>query len=98
MYYSFIFAYIIFFLWNFKKKEFSIKKLNQNPYTIRVIGSNISLDRFFDNNQTEIIIKELISISSPEKERNILFVWPEGIIPNTYKDELHLYSDIFKRF
>ena len=39
----------------------------------------------------------MISISSPEKERNILFVWPEAIIPNTYKDELHLYSDIFKK-
>ena len=93
-----LFLPILFFSYGiFQKKEFSIKKLNQNPYTIRVIGSNISLDRFFDNNQTEIIIKELISISSPEKERNILFVWPEGIIPNTYKDELHLYSDIFKK-
>ena len=62
-----------------------------------MIGSNITLDRFYNNIQTEVVINELISISSPEKGRKILFIWPEGIIPNTYQDQLILYDDIIKK-
>ena len=44
------------------------------------------------------MINELISISSPNKEKKIFFVWPEGIIPNTYEDQLDLYNDIFEKY
>ena len=78
---------------------FKIKNLRatrkENTFIIRIIGSNISLDRFYDNSQTEAVIKELISISSPLKNKKIFFVWPEGIIPNIYQDELYLYQDLF---
>ena len=47
---------------------------------------------------TEGVIKELISISAPIKEKKIFFVWPEGIIPNTYQDQLVLYNDIFEKY
>ncbi len=87
---------ILFFSYGmYKKNEFSNYEINKNPYTIRVIGSNISLDRFYNNIQTEVVIKELISISSPEKKKKIFFIWPEGIIPNTYQDEIYLYKNIF---
>ena len=43
------------------------------------------------------MINELISISSPIEEKKIFFVWPEGIIPNTYEDQLDLYNDIFEK-
>ena len=81
----------------FQKKEFLNNELKENPFTVRIIGSNIGLERFYDNTQTEDIINELIKISSPEKEKKIFFVWPEGIIPNTYLDELSLYNDIIKK-
>ena len=35
--------------------------------------------------------------SFPNKEKKIFFVWPEGIIPNTYEDQLNLYNDIFEK-
>ena len=82
---------------NFQKKSFLNYKIKENPYTIRVIGSNIDLERFYNNTNPEDIINELISISSPEKNRNILFIWPEGIIPYTYQDELELYNDLIKQ-
>ena len=60
---------ILFFTYGtFQKNKYLSKEFKENPYTIRVIGSNISLDRFYQNIQTEVVIKELISISSPEKE------------------------------
>ncbi len=80
----------------FQKKEFLNSELKENPYTIRIIGSNISLERFYDDSKTENIINELILLSLPEKEKKILFVWPEGIIPNTYQDELILFDDLIR--
>ncbi len=94
----FILLPILFILYgNFQENKYINKTLKENPYTIRLIGSNITLDRFYNNIQTEVVINELISISSPEKGRKILFIWPEGIIPNTYQDQLILYDDIIKK-
>ena len=81
----------------FQKKEFLSKELKPNPYTVRIIGSNISLERFYDDSQTEDIFNELTMISLPEKEKKLFFIWPEGIIPNIYQDELNLFSDIINR-
>ena len=81
---------------NYQEKDFLNKSINENPYSIRIVGSNISLDRFYDESQTENVLNELILISSPKKNEKIFFVWPEGIIPNVYQDKLYLYDNIFK--
>ncbi len=77
------------------KQNFLNKKIMKNSYTIRVIGSNISLDRFYENSQTEEVIDKLIEISSPDQNKKIFFLWPEGIIPDVYQDELNRYKDKF---
>ena len=87
----------IFFLFYGKsyKQSFLNEKIVKNPYLIRIIGSNIGLDRFYSDNQTENIINELINLSSPEPYKKTFFLWPEGIIPNTYLDELKFYESLF---
>ena len=93
-----LFLPIIFFVYgNLNEKKFKNQEVKDNPYTIRIIGSNISLDRFYNNIETEKVINELISISSPEPNKKTFFVWPEGIIPNTYQDEMVLYNNIFNK-
>ena len=93
-----LFLPIVFFLYgNSHKEKFESKKLENIPYSIRIIGSNISLDRFYNNIQTEEVINELINISSPVSNKKMFFIWPEGIIPNTYQNELSLYADIFNQ-
>jgi len=79
------------------KQKFLNSETIDNPYLIRIIGSNISLDRFYSDNQTENIINELINLSSPETNKRIFFLWPEGIIPNTYLDEFKLYKQLFNK-
>ena len=87
---------ITFFTYGeFLKKNFYNSKEKELPFAVRAIGANISLDRYYKNINAETVINELISISSPIKEKKIFFVWPEGIIPNTYEDQLDLYKDIF---
>ena len=78
------------------KKSFFSKELKDNSYTIRVISSNISLNRFIKNIGTENVISELINLSSPDPKKKIFFLWPEGIVPDTYQDQLILYDDLFK--
>ncbi len=87
----------IFFLFYGKsyKQSFLNEKIIKNPYLIRIIGSNINLDRFYTDNQTENTINELINLSSPEPYKKTFFLWPEGIIPNTYLDELKFYESLF---
>ncbi len=82
----------------FLKKNFYNGKVKELPFVVRVIGANISLDRYYKNINTESVINELISNSLPDKEKKIFFVWPEGIIPNTYEDQLDLYNDIFEKY
>ena len=92
-----LFPILLFTFSSSQKKIFYSKELKENSYTIRVIGSNISLDRFYKNTDAESVINELIKLSSPNQEKKIFFLWPEGIIPNTYQDEFDLYSDQFKK-
>jgi len=82
----------------FLKKNFYNSNKKELPFVIRVIGANITLDRYYKNVNVEKVINELISISSPIKEEKIFFVWPEGIIPNIYEDQLDLYNDVFKKY
>ncbi len=87
---------IMFFVHgSFQKQKFLNKELKEIPYSIRIIGSNISLDRFYNNNKRKEVIDELISLSSPISNKKIFFLWPEGIIPNTYQNEMYLYNDFF---
>ena len=82
---------------SFYKQKFLNTDIKKNPILIRAIGSNISLDRFYDNTPAEKVINELVKLSSPEKNKKTFFLWPEGIIPNTYLDELDLYNDLFAK-
>ena len=87
---------ILFFSYSsFHKQEFLKTESKKNPYIVRIIGSNISLDRFYSNTQAEFVIDELIKISNPIENEKILFLWPEGIIPGVYQNELELYNDKF---
>ena len=89
---------IIFLTYGTLYKDFFLnKELKKNHYTIRVISSNISLDRFYKSTETKLVLRELIKLSAPNPEEKIFFLWPEGIIPDTYQDQLILYDELFKK-
>ncbi len=93
---AFLILPIIFFYHglNIKRDFFNSPEVSNNT-TIRIIGSNISLDRYYKENQSENVLKELIKISNPDPNKKTFFIWPEGIIPDIYQDELFLYKDVF---
>jgi len=54
---------------NIKNNNFESLASIKNSYAIRALSSNISLDRFYSNQDELKIIEELIDISAPQKKK-----------------------------
>ena len=94
----FLITLVAFYIYgSFYKKTFNKADKNIYDYKIRVIGSNISLDRFYSNVDAVSVIEELIQISKPDANEKIIFVWPEGILPNILQNELVEYKWLFDK-
>ena len=92
----FLITPILFYIYGFSYKEkFKIANLNTYDFKIRVIGSNISLDRFYSNIDSISVIEDLIEISNPSADEKIIFVWPEGILPDISQNKLIEYKWLF---
>ena len=87
---------VSFFIFGIIKSDhFEKKKIEKLNYTIRVISPNVSLDKFYLIQDESKIINELITVSSPEPNKPTIFLWPEGIIPNSYLSEFNIYENLF---
>jgi len=82
---------------SFKKVKFDETFTQDYNFKVRAVGSNISLDRFYKDVDAALIIKDLIKISNPKNEEKMIFVWPEGIIPNIFQGELNQYKELFDK-
>ena len=78
-----------------KNDNFNSSKSIKNPYTIKAISPNISLDRFYSNQEELRIINELIELSAPTKVEPTIYLWPEGIIPESYLKDMSVYKNLF---
>jgi apolipoprotein N-acyltransferase len=78
-----------------KNNNFSSLKDIENSYRIKAISSNISIDRFYSKQDELKIINELIELSAPTKIEPTIFVWPEGIIPDSYLRDMSKYKKLF---
>ncbi len=94
----FVFVSLFSFVYGSYNKErfYNAEKKNFDPY-IRLIGSNISIDRFYSNVNSVLVIEELIKISDPNKSDKTIFVWPEGILPEISQKELKEYYWLFEK-
>ena len=80
---------------NLKNSEFGSLKTVKNPYIIRSLSPNIDLDRFYSEVNELNVINELIKLSKPEKKTPTIFLWPEGIIPDSNLEDMIIYKDLF---
>jgi len=83
------------FFGNLKYNQFNTLTDIKNNFTIRAVSPNISLDRYYSKEDEIKIIKELIYLSSPEKKEPTIFLWPEGIIPDSYLRDMSIYKELF---
>jgi len=80
---------------NIKINNFNSLENIKNPYVIKAISSNISLDRFYSKQDELKIINELIELSTSTKMKPTIFLWPEGIIPDSYLKDMSSYKNLF---
>ncbi len=93
---AFIITTVSFFVYGSQNLEkFNKAELNKFDYKIRIIGSNISIDRFYNNIDPISAIKDLIELSSPERNEKIIFIWPEGILPGISQEQIIKYNWLF---
>tara|TARA_B110001450_G_scaffold186714_1_gene174771 strand:+ start:262 stop:1572 length:1311 start_codon:yes stop_codon:yes gene_type:complete len=93
---GFILVAVSFFIFGiYQIKEFNALPSLKNAYSIKAISSNISLDRFYIEKNEKEIINELIAISAPKKDQPTIFIWPEGIITESYLEDIYVYKDLF---
>ena len=89
-------TFISFYIHGFFYKEKFNKVIEENyDFNLRVVGSNISLDRFYKDIDSASVIEDLIEISNPKINEKTIFVWPEGILPGISQDELINYKWLF---
>ena len=94
----FLIITIFFYIYGFTYKEKFNEIVKKNfDYKIRVIGSNISLDRFNSNIDSISVVEELINLSNPDDNKKTIFIWPEGILSNTSQDDLIEYDWLFDK-
>jgi apolipoprotein N-acyltransferase len=92
----FILLSSVFLIFGYLKNDnFDSLKSIKNSYTIKAISPNISLDRFYTKQDELKIINELIKLSSPTKIKPTIFLWPEGIISDSYLRDMSIYKDLF---
>jgi apolipoprotein N-acyltransferase len=78
-----------------KNNNFDSLEDIKNSYTIKAISPNINLDRFYSKQDELKIINELIELSAPKKIEPTVFLWPEGIIPDSYLSDMNIYKNLF---
>jgi len=85
---NFIFGNLI--IKNYKK----IKETNLDTL-IKVISPKIGINRFLQDVNPEKILLDLIKISNPDKNKETIFVFPEGVLANIYLQDLKKYNYLF---
>ena len=94
----FLITPIFFFFNGLSYKENFYKTSSEiYDYKIRIIGANISLDRFYENIDSKSVVLDLAKLSNPEKSEKTIFVWPEGILPNTSRELLSELSLLLEK-
>ena len=79
-----------------QSKEQNIEK---HDFIIKIISPNIDLKEFLKNKNNDKIIKKLIELSNPQPDQKTVFIWPEGMFPSLYLNEIKKYhNEFYKAF
>ncbi len=68
---------------------------NNTIYT-KVISPNFDIKYNLSLNDVSLLLKKLIKFSQPEKNKETIFIWPEGVFTGFYFSELSEFKSFFK--
>ena len=65
-------------------------------FVIKIVSPKIEIKRFFENENQEKIISEIVKLSEPNNEERSIFIFPEGMLTSIYLEDLKNYKYIFR--
>ena len=68
-----------------------------NNFKIKIISPKISIERFFQNNNEEIIVDELIELSNPNTFNQTICIFPEGALAGINLEQLRDFRKKFSK-
>ena len=86
-------SFIIF--GNLKINNKIINTYEKNNFLIKVVSSKIDINRFYNTDNEQKIINDLIKLSEPSLNIPTIFVWPEGVLTSTYLKDIKKYKNLF---
>ena len=82
---------------NIRLNDQNLTTKKENEFTIKIVSSKIDINRFYNPDNEQQILEELISLSNPNPDKSTLFIWPEGILTSTNLNELKRYKNLFTK-
>ena len=91
-------VFLIFVLFIFGNYEINKNKKNldvvDNKIYVKIISPNFDLKYGLSVEQIEERLKKLIKYSNPIKDKETLFIWPEGVFSGYSYDEIIIFKNI----
>jgi len=92
-----ILIFLIIFIGNYLYGSHKIDNSSYNfdeSINVKIVSPDFSLEDYSANSEISQL-KHLIKISDPEKNKNTLFIWPEGIFYESHLQDIKQYKNLF---
>ena len=76
-------------------RQFELTEKKDLGFNIKIISPTININRYFQNENPNELILELINISKPDPSIETLFILPEGILSSIYFEDLKKFKTLF---
>tara|TARA_Y100001958_G_C21230861_1_gene556590 strand:+ start:729 stop:2264 length:1536 start_codon:yes stop_codon:yes gene_type:complete len=89
--------FISFFIFgNLRLNNNNFLNVKNENIQIKIISSNIDVNRFYNIKNEEEILFQLIDLSKSDKLNSTIFIWPEGVITSSFIRDIKKYKSIFE--
>ena len=88
-----IFSIYIYGNYKVNKNKNFIENLNDKKY-VKIISPNFNLEYGLDTQEIENRLTKLIKYSNPDKDRETLFIWPEGVFSGYSYDDIIIFKEL----
>ena len=88
-----ILSLYIYGSYEINKNKKILGKINDKTY-VKVISPNFNLEYGLNEQEIKQRLKNLIRYSNPDKEKQTLFIWPEGVFSGYSFDEILVFKDL----
>jgi len=97
--FTFLFIFLIYIYGSFQinKNKNLLDNFNNDKIYTKIISPNFELKYNSSISEIEEKLKKLIRYSDPDKNRNTLFIWPEGVFTGYSYNEIYEFRELIKK-